>query len=300
MPGVFGGIKEKAQDVFGGAVNRGGGLFNPSRVSGGFDITQGALQGSQRIGDITSGAAGDIRALTGGLGGATEADFGALSSLRDFQMGIATGEDDPRFARFEEAQRNILGEQFRGRSAQQANFFGRSGAGGTAAELNAAQGLGREKGLAFQGLNAQLGMQQMGRQDQAAQLAGGFAGQGLGGQFTQFGQQVGGIQAASGLEVGGIESAFQMGLVPKQIQLAAAAAGVDPITGEPIEEEIDPATGQTVRGGFIKGTTGGESALLGASSFIPGLGPLGAAALVQTGSFEGESTTTNPFGFTGF
>lgn len=86
--------------------------------------------------------------------------------VADELRGIASGED-PRFAAFQEGQFNLMRANEQAQLGQTSAFFGRRGAGGGTAELNALNRTSGQFDLQRQGLAGQLGMTQMARQDQA-------------------------------------------------------------------------------------------------------------------------------------
>ena len=117
--------------------------------------------------------------------------FGGL--IEQFQ-GIASGEADPRFAAFQEGQFNVLDRNQQGQVGAASELFERRGTGGSTASLNAQNRIRGDFDAQRQALSGQLGLQQLGRQDQF------LAGQGdlFAAQNTATEQQLGAITA--GLE----------------------------------------------------------------------------------------------------
>ena len=94
-------------------------------------------------------------------------DEGGIDEARNY-FRTSMGADDPRFANYQKAQFGVLGANETANIAQSSDFFARRGAGDTTANLNATNkirgGYDRER----QALSGSLGLQQMGRQDTAA------------------------------------------------------------------------------------------------------------------------------------
>jgi len=80
--------------------------------------------------------------------------------------GISQGAD-PRFQEFQDAQFALMDSNRRQQLGETGQYFSRRGLGGTSAELNAMNRLNAGFGMQRQQLGAQLGMQQLGRQDTA-------------------------------------------------------------------------------------------------------------------------------------
>ena len=126
-----------------------------------------------------------------------DANFGAsdVGAIGDIFQGIGTGKSDPRFENFRQAQLNQLGTDQTRQEAMTSDFFSRRGLGGSAAQLNQLQGVGTEFADRRQSLTGQIGLQQLGRQDQALQTAAGLFGQRAGLQQQAFDQQSAGLEA---------------------------------------------------------------------------------------------------------
>ena len=188
---------------------------------------------------------GEQQAFAGGIGqqiaglGAGFADIGGQATFTPGQQArqeelisreaaVAAGGQDTRFADFEAAQQAALGQEFERRGTQQASFFARRGGAGTAAELQAQQQLGQERGVREQQLSSQLGMQQLSRQDQAtmrtAQLQAQQSGLTAQSQQAQM-AALGGQQAALAGGLGATAQFGQLGAQQAAVQQAAAAGG---------------------------------------------------------------------------
>ena len=104
------------------------------------------------------------------------ADFADASGtldpiIADF-MKIGQGGADPRFAAFQNSQFNVLRSAAGKRQAMTQEQFGRRGFGGSGAELGALAAIEKETGMQEQNIASQLGLQQLGRQDNALLTAG--------------------------------------------------------------------------------------------------------------------------------
>ena len=212
-----------------------------------FDRLAG-LAGTQGVnyGNRFDGLGADARA-------AGDAGAGQFGDLYNRQMGIATGQD-PRFANFANSQRNILRTQTAQQQSQASDMFGKRGLGESSAALNALTGIQGQGQMQERNMLAQLGLQEMGRQDQALNLAAGLTGQQMGarmggiqgqGQFGQagLGARMGGIQgqgqlsqAGLGARMGGIGTALnaeQLGMGAAGKQLDYYSAGLQNLLAGP-------------------------------------------------------------------
>ena len=103
-------------------------------------------------------------------------DEAGIGEARDY-FRTSMGADDPRFANYQKAQFGVLGANETANIAQSSDFFARRGAGDTTANLNATNkirsGYDRER----QALSGSIGLQQMGRQDTAANQVAALTGQ---------------------------------------------------------------------------------------------------------------------------
>ena len=154
----------------------------------------------------------------GGLGG-------DLAGLQKTQFDIASGKDggDPRFEAFKQSQLQQLASDQQGQQARQGEFFSRRGLGGSSAALNQQNKLSSSFGQQSQNLASQIGMQQLGRQDQA-----------LLNQQNIVGQRAGLTQLGAGLEeqrLGQVTAGLENLTIGEQLsigRLAAENAGKSP------------------------------------------------------------------------
>lgn len=122
-----------------------------------------------------------FRALLGGQNQGILDNQGRLGGIADRLQGISQG-NDPRFAAFQEGQFGLLNAQ-RGQALRdQGNTLARTGVTGSVA-LNEQNKVGGQFDLQKRALSGQLGLQQLGRQDQALLNQVGVLG-----QQNQFGQ----------------------------------------------------------------------------------------------------------------
>ena len=200
---------------------------------------------------LATGTKNEDGTYTGGLNESIGGLRTATGNVRDIAGSFKTigeGTADPRFAAYQKAQEEAMGRAHAGQQRLQSEMFGRRGLGSSSAALNAQNNLAGDFGNQRKMLAAQLGMQQMGRQDQAlAQAAGLYGQQGnmLGQQAGLFGQQAGlygasaGMQqqqlqnlmagydqrnAAEGQSLGAIQSGMTNLLAPEAIDIARTAA----------------------------------------------------------------------------
>ena len=213
-----GGFNDSFGGKFGGGDGAGGGGGSPLDLSSlglSVDQTNAILRG-------IGGQFGELGAQSGALGTQFGGQFGNLAGQAGTQFGGIASElqgisqgDDPAFARFREAQLGLLeGQRGRGVSALNTELA-RTGVRGTAA-IN-------ERGRFQTGFNEQaraftsgLGLQQLGRQDQARLNAANVAGQGFGLQSQFLGQGFGAQQA--GLQGQGQALSNQAGLESVALQ----------------------------------------------------------------------------------
>jgi hypothetical protein len=173
--------------------------------------------------DQASGYRSNVENLLG-IGG----QVGAIGQqFQDIGMGGA----DPRFAAFRDAQMAQLGSQEAAAQQRESTFFGRRGLGGSSAALNQAGKTQAGFDQRRTALEAGLGMQQMGRQDQALMQAAGLFGQqaGIQSEGTQLGFNIdtGIINAANQAQLLGLESkaaGIETASLPTQLDIAALAA----------------------------------------------------------------------------
>ena len=228
------------------------------RVGG---IANDLVNAQNAFGQTVTDSNKGLQGFQGQLGGVSDrlgqirGDFESrLGGLRQRFQGISTGED-PRFEALRQAQLGQLDSNQQAQQAQQAGFFGRRGLGGSSAALNAQQQLAGGFDAQRNTLTAQLGMQQLGRQDQAlqqllginaqqAQFGAGLEGQRAGitgqqaglqqqqlqnrlGQLDRLGQakmqRAGIFQSAAGLETTG----QQLGLSAREQNLNALSANIE-------------------------------------------------------------------------
>lgn len=180
--------------------------------------------------------------------GTNRSDPGVLEGLRDLSTqnigGIAgefatigRGGGDPRFDAFKTAQLGQLETDQQRQEALTSNFFSRRGLGGSSAALNALNNVGTQYGQQRQNMNASLGLQQLGRQDQALTTAAGLYGTQFGleqGRYSQIGQL--------GLAQG------RFGLQAEEQDLSAITAGLENLTlPYTLETERQAAGTETVQ-----------------------------------------------------
>ena len=188
------------------------------------DLTQLGLSVDQTNAILRGigGQFGELGAQSGALGTQFGGQFGNLAGQAGTQFGDIAGElrgisrgDDPAFARFREAQLGLLeGQRGRGVSALNTELA-RTGVRGTAA-INERGRLATQFDEQARAFTSGLGLQQLGRQDQARLGAAGVLGQGFGLQSQFLGQGFGAQQA--GLQGQGQALSNQAGLESVALQ----------------------------------------------------------------------------------
>ena len=211
------------------------GLGNVSLGLGGLGGQLGQLgQQTQALGGLSQGLLGgrlsqadQLRALVGGgLGDVT-------SQLQGISQGV-----DPRFDALRQSQLAQLQSNQQQQQAQQDEFFGRRGLGGSSAALNAQNRLTGGFNQQRNALTANLGLQQLQRQDAALQNVAGLLGQRAGiesgligqgfGQNLQFLGQQQGLLGQQQNVVNQLQSLFgqQQGVLGQQAGLLGQEQGV--------------------------------------------------------------------------
>ena len=204
------------------------------QLQGGFGGLQGQVGGINT--DLSQFQQQQAQAQSG-LGGVSSAldrirgTFESrLGGLRDRFQQQSTG-TDPQFEAMRQAQLGQIDTNQQAQQAQQSEFFGRRGLGGSSAALNAQQRLAGGFDQQRQGLTAQLGMQQLGRQDNALQQLLGLAGteaqfgSGLQGQLAGLLGQSAGL-AGSQAGIRSQQAGLQSGLFGQQAGLLGQQVGV--------------------------------------------------------------------------
>jgi len=138
-----------------------------------------------------------------------------LAGLQHTQANIAGGAD-PRFEAYKTAQLQQLAADQQAQQARQSEFFSRRGLGGSSAALNQMNRLETGFGQQKQNLAATIGMQQLGRQDQA-----------LLNQQNILGQRAGLAQLMGGLEetrLGQVTAGLENLTIGEQLAIARLAA----------------------------------------------------------------------------
>ena len=204
-------------------------------------------------------AAGDVRGIAGSF----------MDISKGGEIDPETGKPfDTRFEDFRNAQFDQLNYEQDQQKSMTSDFFARRGLGGSSASLNQLSNVGDKFGRHRSTLGAQLGLQQMQRQDQALQTAAGLYGQEagiLGAQAGIFGQQAGvlgqqGSMYGQQADVFGNALTTQAGLqqqafdqqsvglealtLPYTLDTARIAAGGDPIQDLQDEADAEKAWGR--------------------------------------------------------
>lgn len=180
----FGDITSQIQDIFG---DESGGLIQ-DLLGAEFEAADptAAIAGLGQVGEAVGGTGGLLEQLQ--ALGTGEGDI--LSQIRDQLLGISAGEGDQAFQRFQETQLGSLERDIAGQEAKTAERLSRRGIGGSAAEnIFARQAAGGT--ASRQSLLSQIGLQRLGRQDQARLQAAGVTGDIAGLQSGLIGQQAG-------------------------------------------------------------------------------------------------------------
>ncbi len=228
------------------------------------EIQQGLGSVGGRLGGISSG----LGSINTGLGGISSGvgdvsqrfsqDFGGLQqNLR----GVLEGGNDPRFEAFRQAQNEQLLEEQERQQAQTSDFFGRRGIGGSSAALTELQNQGTGFAQQRRQLGAQLGLQQLGRQDTALQQLLGAAGQRAGIESGLLGQQQGilGQQQNVFGQQAGIEGQ-RAGILGQQANLQ----------GQRAQTQLGLQQGVLQQGQFQQGLLGQQQSALGLQSGLLG------------------------------
>ena len=271
---------------------------------GGQDATTQTQLGniSDQLGNInvdTTGAQNKLGTLGGNIAGlSTQAgnidvsnigtQRGQIENIAGQLQGIAGGGADPRFAAVRDAQLQQLGSSQARQQALQSEQFSRRGLGGSAAAMNAQNQLAGQFGQQEQALQAQIGMQQMGREDQALLQSAALRGQAgsMTGQEAQLRSGLLSQQAGmQGQQAGLIGQ--QAGLQGQQAQLQSALYGQQAgLSNQQLQNAM--ATGQFQQG-LIGQQAGMQNAAQGLQSGL--LGQMTGLQAARTGQSQDALST---------
>ena len=168
-----------------------------------FPGVESAVSGQQ---DLIDQSILDLQGFGGQLGGLG----GQLGGIAGQFGDIAAG-NDPRFGAFRTAQLDLLESQRSQQTGALQNQFARTGLGDSSAASNQVNALNQQFNLQGRGLSSQIGLQQLGRQDQA-----------LGAQAGLVGQQAGIVGQQAGLTAGAVD----LGQTGVQNTLAIPTLGI--------------------------------------------------------------------------
>ena len=196
-------------------------FFNPS--TGGIDPAAQAL--AKRVGQQNQGP--DLSGIESAVSGQQDLIDQSITDLQGFggdlgglggQLGGIAGQfgdiaagNDPRFGAFRTAQLDLLESQRSQQTGALQNQFARTGLGDSSAATNQVNALNQQFNLQGRGLSSQIGLQQLGRQDQA-----------LGAQAGLVGQQAGIVGQQAGLTAGAVD----LGQTGVQNTLAIPTLGI--------------------------------------------------------------------------
>lgn len=135
---------------------------SPEDIQG---LRQSGVQAANQFGNLLSKTSADESRI-----------LGQLNDVRSQFQNMSQAED-PRFASYKTAQQEELDYQKNSQIRQIQEDFARRGLSGSSAELNAIQNINNQFGRQGRSLSAELGMQQMGRQDNALRTLSQLSGQ---------------------------------------------------------------------------------------------------------------------------
>lgn len=214
--------------------------YNPQFMNAGFTgLDQGTLNTTNLANTNISNQLAGIQ--PGGLNQAQQQTANIAQTLQ----GVGQGAADPRFEAYRQSQLGLLETQKQGELGRASESLSRRGLGGSSAELNAGTSINNQYNQQQQSLSSQLGLQSLGRQDNALQnalsaysqsgqlgLAGGQFQSGILGQQAglnqqNFGntlQQVQSANAARGSNLEALTAGLQNLTLPYALETAREAA----------------------------------------------------------------------------
>jgi len=200
----FSDAKSFASNPFGVFGRKGGGGGNDIMGSGELDLEEF----KRRLGEINPQF--------------FEADFGAektrgIAELLE-RRGRGIEPRDPAFERFRESQFNIFEQGAEEQRQNVASNLARRGLGSSSTGINQLAGVDRNLGLRREALGAQIGMQELGRRDNALQQSLGAFGQSAAAQDMQLNARSAGLEnllAIPALQVSQ-QAAINAGKLPEE------------------------------------------------------------------------------------
>ncbi len=224
----------------------------------------------QQFQELSQGLSG-LRGQQAGLVTESQALGGTLADVAAQQRSIGLGETvDPRFQAFRASQMESLAASQQAQQARQSEFFTRRGLGSSAAALNQQNVLAQQFGREEQAITGQLGLQELGAQQQALQTSLGIGTQqaGLLGQQAGFmGQQAGlvGQQAGiAGQEFGVTQAGITSRNLAEQQRLEALAASIETLS---LPEQLDIARTAAENAGKVP-EAAEDQGLFGSGGFL--------------------------------
>lgn len=152
--------------------------------------------------------------------------LGQLGDVRSQFQGISQAED-PRFSAFKSAQQEELDFQKDAQIRQIQEDFARRGLSGSSAELNAIQNINNQFGRQGRALSSELGLQQLGRQDDALRTLSQLTGQEAAFLNQSLGQRAGLQTQATGLQSQLTGQGLGFADQARAAQMAGLGAGFD-------------------------------------------------------------------------